>query len=431
MELKPILAKLGEPDTAEVLRPHWEASEATFPGKRPSFLTPAEFKASREWSGLGPEIDPILEETADRIAANPALLRLAWHGYRLMFETPDYNGFRDWPALEHVLSKHCGVFYLLLSLAAVPRLRAVHNVRHVPEQITRHTALDIRIGAHRYKSITSGRPGMERRLLSWHRLVSSGDLYRLGRMQYVLRPFRGQVQVYRNRSTDRVLALSRGCIRFNGEGYVDGAGGITDAENSWTSCLTETETTVTGSPVSPRGMAIRPRVTLSLSEWTCALAPGDPVLEMHIPEGGPLTLEACCASMRQALDFFPKYEPDRPFVSFACYSWIFNTQLENMRLPASNLVRYQRELYLFPTPSSGKDGLYFIFYKDDVDIETAPRDTTLKRAFLDHLAAGIPLRNGGMFMLKDDFRRFGTQHYRSQWPPLPGIREKTNEEYPC
>jgi hypothetical protein len=172
-------------------------------------------------------------------------------------------------------------------------------------------------------------------------------------------------------------------------------------------------------------MAIRRERTLSLDDWNPVLSPGDPVLEMHIPEGEAITPDVCRSSMQQALDFFPKYEPDRPFVSFACYSWIFNTQLEEMLFPASNLVRYQRELYLFPTPSSGKDGLYFIFYKDDVDIQTAPRDTTLKRAFLDHLAAGIPLRNGGMFMLKDDFRRFGTQHYRSQWPPVPGINEKT------
>ncbi len=425
MELKTILTQLGEPDATDALRPHWEASEATFPGERPSFLTPAEFEVSREWSGFGPEIDPALEKTADRIAENPALLRLAWHGYWLLFKAPDYNQFRDWPTLKRALAESSGIFNLLLSLAAVPRLRAVHNARGVPEQVTRHTALDIRIGAHRYKSISGGRLGMERRLLFWHRLVSSGDLYRLGRMQYVLRPFRGQVRVYRSRSTNRVLALSEGGIRFNREGYVDGAGGVTDAENGWTSCLTETKTTVTGSPISPYGMAIRRERTLSLDDWNPVLSPGDPVLEMHIPEGEAITPDVCRSSMQQALDFFPKYEPDRPFVSFACYSWIFNTQLEEMLFPASNLVRYQRELYLFPTPSSGKDGLYFIFYKDDVDIQTAPRDTTLKRAFLDHLAAGIPLRNGGMFMLKDDFRRFGTQHYRSQWPPVPGINEKT------
>ncbi len=423
MELKDILTQLREPDAIEALRPHWEESEATFPGKRPSFLTPAEFKASREWGGFGPEVDPILEETADRIATNPALLRLAWHGYRLLFENPDYNGFRDWPALEHALSEFSSVFYLLLGLAAIPRLRTVHKSRDVPEQITRDTALDMRIGAHRYKSISNGRLGMERRLLFWHRLVSSGDLYRLGRMQYILRPFRGQLRAYRNQKTNQILALSEEGIRFNGEGYVDGAGGIPDGQNGWTSRFLETETSVTGSPISPYGMAVRSEVTLPLSDWTCVLAPGDPVLEMHIPEGEPMTPEACRTSMQQALEFFPAYEPDRPFVSFACYSWIFNTQLEEMLSPTSNLVRYQHELYLFPRPSSGKDGLYFIFYRDDVDIKTAPRDTTLKRAVLDCLAAGIPLRSGAMFMLKEDLRHFGARHYRSQWPPVPGIVE--------
>jgi len=27
------------------------------------------------------------------------------------------------------------------------------------------------------------------------------------------------------------------------------------------------------------------------------------------------------------------------------------------------------------------------------------------------------LRSGGMFMLREDFRHYGSQHYRSMWPP--------------
>ena len=107
MDLKNILTELREQDAFEALRPHWEESEATFPNERPSFLTPAEFKTSREWAGFGPDVDPILEETADRIAASPALLHLAWHGYRLLFES-DYNGFRDWPSLDHALPEMVG-----------------------------------------------------------------------------------------------------------------------------------------------------------------------------------------------------------------------------------------------------------------------------------------------------------------------------------
>ena len=415
MELGTVISHIGEPEAIDAIRPHWEESMDSLPDDPLHFLSPGQFTMAREWGGFGPDVDPILCETAGRIAADPVLSHLAWHAHQLVFEHPDYNDFRGWPHLENALGERAGVFYLLLSLAVVPRIRAVHQSRGVPVEVTRATCQDIVIGARRYSAISDGRLGSERRLLGWHRLVASGDLYRLGRMQYVHRPFRGRLRVFRNRRTDYIIALSQGGIRYDDDGYIVGAGGCADEASGWTSRLDETETTVTGSPVCPEGMAVKPQITLSLDEWSAALSPGDPVLEMHIPEGEPLSLEACGSSMRRALDFFPCYEPDKPFAGIASTSWIFNTQLEDMLSTASNLVRYQRELHLYPVPTNGRAGLYFIFYHDDVDPGSAPRDTTLKRAVLDYLAAGTPLRSGGMFVLTEDLQHFGTRHYRSRW----------------
>ncbi len=417
MDLSTVISHIDEPGAAQAIRPHWEESVASLPEGLPPFLAPEQFTVAREWGGFGPEVDPVLSDTARRIAAEPVLRHLAWHAHQLMFEHPDYNDFRSWPHLEGALGERAGVFYLLLSLSVVPRIRAVHQSRGVPEEVTRATCQDIVIGANRYRAVSDGRLGSGRRLLSWHRLVASGDLYRLGRMQYVHRPFRGRLRVYRNRKTGDTIALSEGGIHYDGEGHIDGASGVTGEASGWTSRLDETETTVTGSPISPEGMAVKSQITLSLDEWSVALSPGDPVLEMHIPEGDPLSLESCGSSMRRALDFFPVYEPDKPFAGIASTSWIFNTQLEEMLSTTSNLVRYQHELHLFPVPTNGRAGLYFMFYQNEIDPSTAPRDTSLKRAVLDHLAAGKPLRSGGMFMFTEDLPRFGTQYYRSNWPP--------------
>src|SRR5205814_8203890 len=100
-----------------------------------------------------------------------------------------------------------------------------------------------------------------------------------------------------------------------------------------------------------------------------------------------------------------------------CSSWLFNTQFEEIRLSSDNLVQYQRELYLFPTPASGRDGLWFVFLQDDFDPAALPRDTSLRRGVADFLAAGNGWRGGGMFFLTEDLEHFGTQHYRSHWPP--------------
>ena len=164
-------------------------------------------------------------------------------------------------------------------------------------------------------------------------------------------------------------------------------------------------------------MAVRREVRLPQPVWECVLKGGDPTLDMHIPAGGGMTLERCGDSMRRAAAFFQRFFPGTACRAIACSSWIFNTQLEQIRLSSDNLVRYQRELYLYPTRSSGRDGLYFIFLQENVDPATAPRDTSLRRGVADFLLAGTTWRGGRMFFLTEHLEHFGTQYYRSHWPP--------------
>jgi hypothetical protein len=64
--------------------------------------------------------------------------------------------------------------------------------------------------------------------------------------------------------------------------------------------------------------------------------------------------------------------------------------------------------------------LHFIFGSGDVDLKTAPRDTSLRRALLDHVAADGRLIGGGMFLLLEDFQYYGEQVYRNQWDDTLG-----------
>ena len=128
-----------------------------------------------------------------------------------------------------------------------------------------------------------------------------------------------------------------------------------------------------------------------------------------------MTLHSCRESMQQALDFFPRYFPGTHSAGFACGSWILNPQLAQIYRPDSNIVLWQRELYLYPIVSSDRSGLVFVFGKDEVDLETAPRDTSLRRALLDHMQIGGRLIGGGMFLLREDFANFGSQPYHQHW----------------
>lgn len=82
-------------------------------------------------------------------------------------------------------------------------------------------------------------------------------------------------------------------------------------------------------------------------------------------------------------------------------------------LPAtSNILAFQRQGYLFPIVSDGLEGTYFLFGIWQIDLDSAPQDTTLRRAAVQHLRNGGKLRTGGFFLLPNDVAKFGNEPYR-------------------
>lgn len=413
MTLDQVLADLRLTVDADLLAPHWAEAEATLP-TTPELLTPAVFLAYREFLRIDPAVDPFLHEVSQAILANPALKQLWWHCYNLLFHHLDYQGaqVRHWPSLEHLLGAQHGVFYLLLTMGIVPLTRAAHARRGIPDYVAAEGLPgNMQECVGNYRMLNPGRFGVDLRVIYWLRHDTAGELMRLGRIEYMNRPFTGQLQAFRHRHSGQVLALAEEGVAYTAEGYVHGYGTEAPADG-WTSRLTFTGKSVRGYRLSPLGHATQELVELPLADWQCALKKGDHVLEMHIPGGGGFTPELCRASMQQAVEFFPRYFPERPFVGLGCQSWILNPQIAQIYRPDSNMVLWQQELYLYPVPSSGRDGLHFLFATDQIDPATAPRDTSMRRAFLDWLASGKRLMAGGAFLLTEDLPHYGTQHYR-------------------
>lgn len=406
------ISQINESADPAVLAPHWADTLAAGDGRLPDFLQPETIAELRRAAGLPPAADTPLVETARRIAGDPALRLLARHCYRLLYAHADYNRFGAWPSFQTVLGENAGVFYLLILLAAAPFIRAQQRRRNIPEEITRATC-DRRDAVERYRATHQGRWGADRRSLYWTRFYTNGDLYRLGRMEYMLRGFKGLVEVYRHARTGATVAFAPDGAMYDAQGLaVKSADGVNPPPGTWTASLTIAGGWIQGCPILPEGVAVRRQIRLPAQAWRRALGKDDWTMDMHIPAGGGMTLELCGASMRQAADFFPRYFPDRPTSSITCASWIFNTQLDGIFTPETNLVRFQHELYLYPVPSTGRDGLVFIFGQDDPRPDTAPRGTRLQRAILDFLAAGNRWRNGGMFFLAADLPHFGQGWYR-------------------
>ena len=413
MELAAVVDALGIAEAAEALAPEWDAAQATLPAGPLPFLAPGFVAAASAAAALPAEVAALALVTAEHAAASAPLRALAWHGHHCLYRAAAYpRSFGAWPALTAALGRPDHLFYLLVLLSGMPELQRRYQQHDVPETVAADTLFDIErwLRVHRERH---GDWGLAPDRLNWLRHHMRGELYQLGRLQFQFGVFAPGFLVFRQRRTGRVLALAEGGLRFRADGQLDGAGGVVDPEGAWTSRLELGEREVRGSPILPEGAARREEVALARAEWEPALAPGDPVLHLHIPAGSPLDFDACGRSLHQAPAFFPRHFPERPFVAFACSSWLLDAQLEGMLPPSSNLVRFLREMYLLPARSGGAGTLERVFGSAAIDPARAPRDTALRRAIADHLLAGGHLRGARCFLFPRDLR-WGEQVYRRQ-----------------
>lgn len=374
----------------------------------PIFLDSTTICQSADQAGFDADSTRQLLALAQRIAADETLLRLAEALYDSTY--PDCRSAEELTP-ERELGGQAAALYLLIGLDAVRRLRLVHEQRGIPAAVTRACSHVPGMCMRRYAQLTGGELGIERSLLWWLNFSSTGNLYRLGRMEYVLQPFDRNVRVYRHRVTGAVQLLAEHGARFTNDGLAPFGDEVAPI---WEASLVEDAQGISGAPISVQGRASPTIIHLPAAEWELRLVNGDCALDMHIPDRDPLTLDLLADSLQQALAFFPRYHPEQPFKAFSCDSWLFNPQLAEWLSADSTIVAFQRQGYLFPLPSSGDDGLYFVFGRHQIDLTSAPRDTRLRRAMLDALTAGLRLHTGGFLLLPEDVNKFGQEPYRTQ-----------------
>jgi hypothetical protein len=405
----------------------WEKSILSMPAVLP-FLQAQAIQEYGQWASLPDDAIAFTVQAANKITADPDLVKLAWHAHNILFidRSADRGSTRDWPLLSPVLNEYGGTFYLLIALSGLPHIRAFHQARKVADPIARLTYRDTYVWAQQFfdigtpidgKFIHPDRPhswGLSTRILPWLLSHLHGDLFRVGRLQYKTGPYRQPLRAYRHRQTGHVRLIAQSDLQFRTDGNFNGAGGMTD-DHAWTTLFRETHEHVTGNLICPTGPAVQESVELPLSEWECVLQEGDTILEIHIPEDGPMGFDDCGDSLRQAAAFFSEYFPDRPFKAICCTSWLLDPTYQKLLSDRSNIVRFQRECYLFPLNSrGGRSGLERIFGPYTHDLSTAPRDSSMRRAVLDHVASGGVLISGGSLIWPEHLDHWGTQFYANQ-----------------
>jgi GNAT-like C-terminal domain/N-acyltransferase N-terminal domain len=110
---------------------------------------------------------------------------------------------------------------------------------------------------------------------------------------------------------------------------------------------------------------------------------GDGVLDVHIPETGPLEEDACDASFARAREIYPEHR------TATCHSWLLDPALAEVLPADSNIVRFQRRFALESEgePANG-DVLRFVFHTYDPDLDKLEPKTTLERALVARMRAG-------------------------------------------
>lgn len=424
MNLRSTLSEISEPECYDSVSPHWEQSVASLPVGTPFFLTPQAIRENRELTGIEPEIDEELFAHADRIIASGALRALVWHCYQWTYVYEAPGRMLGWPSFRPTLGDGGDVLYLLVTLAMAPLIKEAHQRLSVPQEITRQTMSGAASFLDRYRHGHNGRNGAFKCEMWWLRNYTSGELLRIGRFEYRIRPMRGQIRVYRNDRTRGTVALAAEGTRFDRFGYIEALDAKPDSEG-WTAHLRKRSDGVLGTPISPFGRAEHRRARLDAAAWREVIVPDEtPMLDVHIPSGGRMTPEAVEASLQDAAEYFGTRRDSKDFAGFYCVSWVFGPHLEEIFSASSNLVRLLKQVYLYPVPTNRADGLFFVFSderyyggKFDANWLAAhvPR-TTLEAKVREFILAKKVWRGGGMFILREDLDRFGSETYRSAWP---------------
>lgn len=370
----------------------------------PAFLDPREITRGCADAQLGEAATQTLLDLAQRIVADPAVYAAVCAVHHCVYETQDDYTAATQQA-DAMIGAQADLLHALLVLDCIRLVRERQAQRGVPSDISRAVNQRHAIAWLRGAIEQHGDVGIADWIPGWFRTVGSGELYRLGRLEFVLRAWDYPFRVYTNMATREAIVLAEAGQQFADDGFTAG-------ELTWTTTLSESADAVIGSPISPRGYALRQQVRLPAADWRLALKHGDPVLDLHVPAEGALTVDALRDAMRQAEAFFDQYYPQRPFAAYMCDSWLFSPQLEAMLPPDSNILRWQREGYLLPGEEDSQSFLTFTFGSKTIDPATAPQDTRLRRAVVAHLARNGRLCCGAWLLLRSDLDRFGAEPYR-------------------
>ena len=110
-------------------------------------------------------------------------------------------------------------------------------------------------------------------------------------------------------------------------------------------------------------------------------------LNVHIPRTGtPMDKESCDRSYAWAREFFKDKLGEECY--FVCHSWLLYPENEHLCPPHSNTYRFFSEFDVVDWANNEGQALWCLFDTDERDPDKLPADSSLRRAYVDHLKKG-------------------------------------------
>ncbi len=135
----------------------------------------------------------------------------------------------------------------------------------------------------------------------------------------------------------------------------------------------------------------------NLKAGQCLVEKNQLVLNVHIPEGEPLTPDAVSHSFLLARKFFRGI----PSV-YICSSWLLYPGLDQVLKAESNILKFQRLFYIYEVNEASREAEQRIFHR----LETNPNDygeeTSLQRAAKALLLSGRKLGSGSGIYIPEE-----------------------------
>ena len=118
------------------------------------------------------------------------------------------------------------------------------------------------------------------------------------------------------------------------------------------------------------------------------LTPQTKVIDVHIPRSlQPLDEKSCDEAFARAKAFFADKIGDT--CAFVCHSWLLYPEHETMLSHTSNVYRFMKRFDIIKSGiSHGKNDLWRLFDTDEKDPDKLPADSSMRRAYVNHLKNG-------------------------------------------